>query len=101
MAGVFRQRGHSRCYDVIALSNTAAKVEGVGWAMSFIGGFVMLFGARLGGGCTSGHGLSGVGVLALVSFVAVAAMFAGGTVVGLIGWGMESADVIEVFCPLT
>ncbi|XP_071814222.1 thiosulfate transporter TsuA-like isoform X2 [Apostichopus japonicus] len=81
-------------------SHTAAKVDGVGWAMSFVGGFIMLFGARLGGGCTSGHGLSGVGVLALVSFVAVAAMFAGGTVVGLIGWGMDKADVIESFCPL-
>lgn len=82
------------------ISHTIAQTDGVGWAVSFIGGFVMLFGARVGGGCTSGHGLSGVGVLALVSFVAVASMFVGGTIVGVIGWGLEKGDVIKVFCPL-
>lgn len=29
-------------------------------AASFLGGFLLLFGARLGGGCTSGHMISGV-----------------------------------------
>jgi uncharacterized protein len=28
--------------------------------VAFVGGFVMLFGARLADGCTSGHGLSGM-----------------------------------------
>ena len=40
--------------------------------------FVMLFGARIADGCTSGHGLSGVAQLAVGSIVAVAAMFVGG-----------------------
>lgn len=48
------------------------------YAIAFIGGFVMLFGARLADGCTSGHGLSGMAQLAVGSTVAVAAMFAGG-----------------------
>src|SRR5215813_9990541 len=46
--------------------------------VAFVGGFIMLFGARIADGCTSGHGLSGVAQLAVGSTVAVAAMFAGG-----------------------
>jgi hypothetical protein len=30
----------------------------------FVGGFLMLFGSRMGAGCTSGHGFSGMGLLA-------------------------------------
>jgi uncharacterized membrane protein YedE/YeeE len=48
------------------------------FAVAFIGGFVMLLGARIADGCTSGHGLSGMAQLAVGSTVAVAAMFAGG-----------------------
>lgn len=46
--------------------------------IAFIGGFVMLFGARIAGGCTSGHGISGIAQLSAGSTLAVAAMFAGG-----------------------
>eukprot|EP00658_Telonema_sp_P-2_P083372 TRINITY_DN9007_c0_g1_i1.p2 TRINITY_DN9007_c0_g1~~TRINITY_DN9007_c0_g1_i1.p2 ORF type:complete len:173 (-),score=30.57 TRINITY_DN9007_c0_g1_i1:235-753(-) len=45
---------------------------------AFVGGFLMLFGARLAGGCTCGHGITGVSELSPVSIVATAAMFAGG-----------------------
>lgn len=48
------------------------------YAVAFIGGFVMLLGARIADGCTSGHGLSGMAQLSVGSTVAVAAMFAGG-----------------------
>ncbi len=37
---------------------------------------VLLLGARLAGGCTSGHGVTGVAQLSSVSLVAVAGMFA-------------------------
>jgi uncharacterized protein len=47
-------------------------------AMAFIGGFLMVFGARIADGCTSGHGISGMAQLAVGSTIAVAAMFAGG-----------------------
>ena len=50
----------------------------VRYAMAFAGGFVMLFGARIADGCTSGHGISGMAQLSVGSTVAVAAMFAGG-----------------------
>ncbi|RFU32987.1 hypothetical protein B7463_g3345, partial [Scytalidium lignicola] len=42
------------------------------------GGFVMVFGARIAGGCTSGHGISGMSMLSLSSIISVASMFAGG-----------------------
>jgi uncharacterized protein len=47
---------------------------------SFIGGFLLLFGARFGGGCTSGHMISGISQLAVSSFLFSAAVFAGGIV---------------------
>jgi len=43
-----------------------------------VGGMVLLFGSRLAGGCTSGHGISGMSMLSISSFVSVAAMFVGG-----------------------
>jgi uncharacterized membrane protein YedE/YeeE len=46
--------------------------------IAFLAGFVMLLGARIAGGCTSGHGISGMAQLSVGSTVAVAAMFAGG-----------------------
>lgn len=48
------------------------------YALAFAAGFIMLLGARIADGCTSGHGLSGTAQLAVGSMVAVAAMFAGG-----------------------
>ncbi|KAI1616507.1 hypothetical protein EDD36DRAFT_137318 [Exophiala viscosa] len=43
-----------------------------------LGGFAMIFGARLAGGCTSGHGISGMSTMSLSSFITVASMFGGG-----------------------
>lgn len=45
---------------------------------AFIGGFLILFGARMAGGCTSGHMLSGIAQLALSGFLFGAAAFATG-----------------------
>lgn len=50
----------------------------VRYAVAFGAGFIMLFGARLANGCTSGHGLSGMAQMAVSSTIAVAFMFAGG-----------------------
>jgi hypothetical protein len=54
------------------------------YATAFVAGFVMLLGARIADGCTSGHGLSGTAQLAVGSLVAVTAMFAGGIATGLL-----------------
>jgi uncharacterized membrane protein YedE/YeeE len=47
-------------------------------AVGFCGGALIAFGARLAGGCTSGHGISGTLQLAVSSWVSLAAFFAGG-----------------------
>jgi uncharacterized membrane protein YedE/YeeE len=47
-------------------------------AVGFIGGFIMLLGARWADGCTSGHGLSGIGQLAISSILFTAVFFAAG-----------------------
>jgi uncharacterized membrane protein YedE/YeeE len=49
----------------------------------FIGGLVMILGARIAQGCTSGHGISGLAVLSIASVYTVAAMFAGGIALAL------------------
>ncbi len=50
----------------------------------FAGGFAMVFGARLAGGCTSGHGISGMSAFSVSSIVSVASMFAGGIALGFL-----------------
>ncbi len=45
---------------------------------AFAGGFLILFGARLAGGCTSGHIISGISQLAVSSFLFAAAVFGAG-----------------------
>ena len=48
-----------------------------------LGGMIMIFGSRVAGGCTSGHGVSGMSMLSLASIVSVAAMFGGGMSLGV------------------
>ncbi|HUF27708.1 MAG TPA: YeeE/YedE thiosulfate transporter family protein [Gemmatimonadaceae bacterium] len=43
-----------------------------------VGGFLVGFGAAWAGGCTSGHGITGLATFQLPSLIAVAAFFAGG-----------------------
>lgn len=45
---------------------------------AFIGGLLLLFDARLAGGCTSGHMISGISQLTVGSFIFGAAIFASG-----------------------
>lgn len=54
---------------------------GLRQAAAFAGGAVMAFGARLAGGCTSGHGISGTMQLSVGSWVALACFFIGGAIV--------------------
>jgi uncharacterized membrane protein YedE/YeeE len=59
-------------------SQNSAVAQHIPLVESFIGGFLLVFGSRLASGCTSGHGISGLGTLATPSFAAVSSMFAGG-----------------------
>ncbi len=49
--------------------------------VAFVGGCILLFGARLAGGCPSGHGISGVSQLSLSSMVAMVGFVVGGVLV--------------------
>jgi uncharacterized membrane protein YedE/YeeE len=49
-----------------------------GWIFIVGGGFLVGFGTAYGGGCTSGHGISGVADLQVPSFIALAGFFVGG-----------------------
>lgn len=46
--------------------------------VALVGGALMAFGARMAGGCTSGHGISGTLQLAVGSWIAVICFFVGG-----------------------
>jgi uncharacterized membrane protein YedE/YeeE len=50
------------------------------WLIAFLGGALAMFGARMGGGCTSGHGVSGIMQLSVSGFVAIACFFVGGII---------------------
>ncbi|MFY0684052.1 MAG: YeeE/YedE family protein [Balneola sp.] len=49
-----------------------------GIILMVVGGFLVGFGARYAGGCTSGHAISGLADLQLASLLAVIGFFAGG-----------------------
>ncbi|MBX9929006.1 MAG: YeeE/YedE family protein [Gemmatimonadaceae bacterium] len=45
---------------------------------TFVGGFLIVFGARIAGGCTSGHVISGITQLSMSGFLFAAGVFATG-----------------------
>jgi uncharacterized membrane protein YedE/YeeE len=51
-----------------------------GFIIMVVGGFLVGFGARWAGGCTSGHAISGLSNLQLPSLIAVLGFFIGGLV---------------------
>ena len=62
-----------------------AEQTGISPTRALFGGFTMVFGSRLAGGCTSGHGISGMSAFSISSIISVVAMFAGGI---LTAWGL-------------
>lgn len=63
------------------LFSASTLVSPVGAVFVVLGGFLVGFGARYAGGCTSGHAISGLAALQLPSLVAVIGFFAGGLLV--------------------
>ncbi|CAK0872480.1 unnamed protein product [Prorocentrum cordatum] len=51
--------------------------------IAFFSGFPMLLGSRLGGGCTSGHGIAGMPLLCIPSVAAVSSVFGAGSLTAL------------------
>ena len=60
------------------LFNWRALLSWPGAALILGGGFLVGFGTAYAGGCTSGHGLTGIADLQLPSLIALAGFFAGG-----------------------
>jgi uncharacterized membrane protein YedE/YeeE len=56
---------------------------------AFVGGVVAMFGARLAGGCPSGHGMSGLMQLSISGFLAMAGFFGAGVVVARLVYGKK------------
>ena len=67
-----------------AFSGPAPAREGFGLGWAAAAGLLVGFGTRVGGGCTSGHGVCGLGRLSLRSLVAVAIFMATGIVTAVI-----------------
>lgn len=63
-----------------ALAQVTA-VEVAPWAAG-LGGFLMLLGSRIAGGCTSGHGISGLSLMSTSSALTIGAAFATAGVLG-------------------
>lgn len=61
-----------------ALFSLSALTSVKSWILLLVGGFLIGFGARYAGGCTSGHAITGLSNLQLPSLVAVIGFFAGG-----------------------
>lgn len=59
---------------------TEAVFSPKGIAILIIGGFLVGFGTRYAGGCTSGHAISGISNLQIPSMVAVVGFFIGGLI---------------------
>lgn len=57
------------------------------WLGAFLGGAMLMFGARLAGGCTSGHGLSGGLQLAVSSWLFLVVMFASAILASALVYG--------------
>ena len=63
---------------------------------AFVGGVLLMFGARLARGCTSGHGITGTLQLAVSSWVFIVLAFAVGTVTALTLFGRRETEVRDV-----
>jgi uncharacterized membrane protein YedE/YeeE len=63
------------------LFNWSMLTEPTGLLFLVVGGFLVGFGARYAGGCTSGHGIMGLSYLQLASLVAIIGFFIGGLAV--------------------
>lgn len=74
----FDDAGEAYLPNLLFGEGAFAQVKSV--VLLLIGGFLVGFGARYAGGCTSGHAISGLSNLQLPSLIAVIGFFAGGLV---------------------
>jgi uncharacterized membrane protein YedE/YeeE len=72
----------SRSFKLQAVPDTWAETYGSSTSKrllaAFVGGVISMFGARMAGGCPSGHGVSGSLQLSISGFLSVFSFFGGG-----------------------
>ena len=72
-------------YENWKINKGNSKTSRIIWA--FVGGFLLIIGARMAGGCTSGHILSGGMQFALSSYIFAIFVFAGLLIMGRLFYG--------------
>jgi uncharacterized membrane protein YedE/YeeE len=65
---------------VVEMVHTGEKTTVARYRDAFLGGFLIIVGARIAGGCTSGHIISGITQLSVSGFIFAAGVFASGIV---------------------
>ncbi|KUI68170.1 hypothetical protein VM1G_04240 [Cytospora mali] len=76
MAGARVMMAWTRPSWALAARDDAALLMAVPPLRALVGGFLMAVGSRVAGGCASGHGISGMGLMSVSSFVSMFATFA-------------------------
>ncbi|KIH93051.1 hypothetical protein SPBR_03011 [Sporothrix brasiliensis 5110] len=64
--------------------SSVAASSAISPATAALGGFTMAIGSRVAGGCTSGHGISGMSLFSISSYITMASAFVGGGLVALL-----------------
>ncbi len=64
----------------LEIFNWSNIVSPAGFVLMILGGFLVGFGARYAGGCTSGHAITGLATLQKASLIAVIGFFIGGLI---------------------
>jgi len=84
IAGSFISASLSKTFEIVKVPPMWAERFGSSTATrgvaAFLGGAIALIGARLAGGCPSGHGLSGLSQLAVSGFIALTFFFLAGLI---------------------
>ena len=75
LSGDFRLSAVPPLWEAMFGANAVMRI-----IVAFIGGIILIIGARWAGGCTSGHGITGTLQLAASSWMALTAFFVGGVV---------------------
>lgn len=78
IGGFLGARLHKEKAPKVELTHPGETTVAKRYRDAFIGGFLIVFGARIAGGCTSGHIISGMTQLSISAFIFAAGVFASG-----------------------
>ena len=80
IGGFIASRVNHDANPALELVHAGEKTTFARYRDAFFGGFLIIFGARIAGGCTSGHIISGITQLSVSGFIFAAGVFASGIV---------------------